>query len=80
MYAQVDADGHAHTMLDSVLDFSKNGNAVTKDNMYVITKHGQRWAQQYTASEMLKVLWKDGTEQWIPLSIMKESHPIETAE
>ena len=42
MYAQVDADGHAHTMLDSVLDFSKNGNAVTKDNMYVITKHGQR--------------------------------------
>jgi hypothetical protein len=33
-----------------------------------------------TAGWMLNVLWKDGSEQWTPLAIMKESHPLETAD
>ena len=28
----------------------------------------------------MKVQWKDETAQWIPLKILKESNPIETAE
>jgi Reverse transcriptase (RNA-dependent DNA polymerase). len=80
MYAQVDADGHTHTMLDSIIDYSKNGNAVSKEDGYVITKRGRKRRRMTTAGWMLNVLWKDGSEQWIPLAIMKESHPLETAD
>ena len=80
MYAQVDADGHTHTMLDSIIDYSKDGNAVSKEDGYVITKRGRKRRRMTTAGWMLNVLWKDGSEQWIPLAIMKESHPLETAD
>ena len=81
MYAQVDADGHTHTMLDSIIDYSKNGYVVSKEDGYVITKRGRRHRRMTTAGLMvLNVLWKDGSEQWIPLAVMKESHPLETAD
>jgi len=66
MYAQVDADGHTHTMLDSIIDYySKNSNAISsKEDGYVITKRGRRRQRMSTAGwRMLNVLWKDGSEQ-----------------
>ena len=80
MYAQVDASGFAHTMLDSILDYSKDGNAVEKEDQYVTTKRGRRRQRCSSAGWKLNVLWKDGSEQWIPLSILKESHAVECAE
>ena len=80
MYAQVDADGHTHTMLDSILDYSKDGNAVEMDDMYVTTKSGNRRMRQTTNGWKLLVQWKDGSEQWIPLKLMKEYNPVEVAE
>ena len=49
MYAQVDAKGHTHTMLDSIIDYSKNGNAVSKEDAYVITKRGREKRTMQTA-------------------------------
>ena len=80
MYAQVDADGHMHTMLDSILDYSKDGNAVELDDMYVTTKSGNRRMRQTTNGWKLLIQWKDGSEQWIPLKLMKEYNPVEVAE
>ena len=80
MYAQVDANGHSHTLLDSIIDFSKDGNAVEKEDMYIYTKSGQRRERKTTQGWKLLVLWKNGSEQWIPLKLLKESHPVETAE
>ena len=34
MHTQVDAKGHTHTMLDSIIDYSKNGNAVSEEDNY----------------------------------------------
>ena len=79
MYAQVDTEGHVHTMLDPIIDYTKNGNAVTKEDRYVVTKRGQRCERKTTTGWMLNVLWKDISEQWILLSIMKEDHPLDTA-
>ena len=42
MYAQVDADGHMHTMLDSIIDHKKDCNAVEQSDIYVVTKSGNR--------------------------------------
>jgi hypothetical protein len=36
--------------------------------------------RETTVGWSLLVKWADGTESWIPLKDLKESHPIETAE
>ena len=80
MYAQVDADGHTHTMLDSIIDYQKDGNAVDMADMYVKTKSGNQRMRKTTNGWKLLILWKDGTQQWIPLKLMKEYNPLEVAE
>ena len=35
--------------------------------------------RETTSGWFFKVLWKDGSEQWIPLNVMKESNPLEVA-
>ena len=80
MFSQVDANGHQHTLLDSIIDFERTPSAVDKSDMYITTKSGQRRLRQTTDGWNLLVLWKDGSQQWIPLKIMKESNPVEVAE
>ena len=80
MYAQVDTSGFVHTILVSILDFSKDDNGVEKEDQYVVTKHGCQRQRCSTAGWKLNILSNDGTEQWIPLAIMKASHAVECAE
>ena len=48
MYAQVDANGHHHTLLDSIVDYEKLNNAVDKADQYLTTKKGTRRMYQTT--------------------------------
>ena len=80
MYAQVDAYGRSHTMLDSILDHRKHSSAIEKADMYITTKSGTRRMKQSTSGWDLLILWKNGTEEWIPLKLMKEYNPVEVAE
>ena len=80
MYAQVDSEGFQYTLLDSIIDYATNDRAVSKANKYFVTRQGTRRLRHTTAGWKLLVLWKDGSEQWIPLKDLKESHPIEVAE
>ena len=80
MYDQVDAEGFYHSLLDSILDFKKDVNAVDNEDMYVNTKSGQHCVRKTTAGWKLLVLWKNGTEQWISLSVMKNSNTFEVVE
>ena len=36
--------------------------------------------QKSTCGWTFKILWKDGSETWIPLKDLKESHPVELAD
>ena len=80
MYAQVDSEGYQHSLLDSIIDFGTDGNAIVRGNEFVVTRRGRRRLRKTTVGWKLLVAWKDGSEQWIPLSIMKESNPVEVAE
>ena len=51
-----------------------------KDVQYATTKRGGRRLRKTTCGWKLLIQWKDGSEQWIPLKDMKESHPVECAE
>ena len=80
MYAQVDSEVHQYNLLDSIINYSTDGHAVQKGNEYIVTPRGQQRLRKTTVGWKLLVLWKDGTEQWVPLADMKASHPVEVAE
>ena len=80
MYSQVDAEGFRYQILDCITNHRKNGNAVHKDDLYITTKSGRRRMRETTAGWDLLVTWKNGEQEWMPLSIMKNSNPLEVAE
>jgi len=80
MYSQVDSDGYSQTILDGIIDYSKDGQAVTMEDKYVTTRTGTRRLRETTIGWKLLVRWKDGSEQWIALKLLKESNPLEVAE
>ena len=80
LYQQVDADGYHHTLLDTIVDHRKRSNAIEKKDGYVHTKSGQRRMRMTTAGWDLLVLWRDGSRQWLPLNIVKQSNPVDVAD
>ena len=80
IYSQVDTDGRSYVMLDTIIDFKKDETAVPKSEQYIITKSGQKHMRKTTTGWKLLVLWKNGTEQWMPLSVLKESNPVDVTD
>jgi hypothetical protein len=80
MYSQVDNEGHSQSLLKSIIDYKKDGHAVAKSDMYIYTKSGQRRLCQTTTGWKLLVQFRDGSEQWIPLKVLKETNPVDVAE
>ena len=80
MYSQVDPDGHRTQLVEDIVDYKKDHTAVSMADKYLITKSGQRRMRKSTVGWKLLVQFKNGTEEWIPLKVMKESNPVEVAE
>jgi hypothetical protein len=81
MLTQVDCDGYSTTLMQGIIDFKKDeATAISKADKWVVTARGQRRLRMSTAGWKLLIHWRDGSETWIPLQDMKESHPVETAE
>ena len=80
MYSQLDSDGYSKTILESIIDYKVDDSAVTKDDMYVITQSGQRRLRMTTVGWKLLIKFRDGSEQWIPLKVLKETNPVQVAE
>jgi hypothetical protein len=79
MLTQVDFDGYSITMMEGIVDYKKD-HSVNKDAMYVVTRRGQKRMKKTTQGWKLLIKWANGSESWIFLKDMKESHPVETAE
>ena len=47
---------------------------------FTISKNGNKVQKQTTKGWEFEVLWKDGTESWVPLRELKESHPVQVTE
>jgi hypothetical protein len=71
---QVGQEGFDHGIMKEIIDHQKDEDVAIKSSDFpgepVITTKG--WD--------LKILWKDGSTDWVPLSSMKESNPIQVAE
>ena len=78
---QVDHEGYSTTLIAGIIDYKKDPSvAIPKSDKWVTTRRGGRRMRRTTVGWKLLVQWKDGTESWIPLKDLKESHPVETAE
>ncbi len=62
MYAQVDPDGHTHSILDSIIDFKKDDKALSSDDLYVTTKSGRPCIRGTTSRWNFLIQFKDGSE------------------
>jgi len=81
MWDQVDDEGFSKTMMKSIVSYRKDPKlAVPKDQQYVSTRRGHKRKRITTVGWELLVKWQDGTQSWIPLKDLKESHPVEVAE
>jgi hypothetical protein len=81
MLTQVDCDGYSKTLMVGIVDFKKyEATAISKAEKWVVTARGQPRLRMSTAGWKLLIQWRDGSETWVPLKDMKESHPVETAE
>ena len=75
MLSQVDVIGYSLTLMEGIVSM-----AVSKEDNHITLKSGQQQLQCMTAGWKLLVCWKDGTESWVTLMDMKQSHPVEMAE
>ena len=80
LLSQVDSEGFTLQVFDSIQDYQKDVSALESQDLYLVTATGQRRMRKTTCGWKLKVLWTDGSETWMPLKDLKESHPVETAE
>ena len=67
--------------MNGIVEYKKDDVvAISKADNYVITRRGRRHISKSTVGWKLLVQWKDGSETWITLKDMKNSHPVETDE
>ncbi len=77
---QVDDEGFTMTRLKSINDHKTTDSAVTKSNAYTTNRLGVKRMRKTTCGWSLLVQWHNDSEQWVPLSVLKESNPVEAAE
>ena len=77
---QVDSNGHHSQFIDCITDVRCDDRDITKTDGYNTTKRVKRKRCETTVGWHFEIKWKDGTKQWVPLSLIKESNPIDVAE
>ena len=75
-----DQEGHYTEKLKRILDHRREGNAVSKGQMYFTTRSGQKKLRQSTVGWKFLVEFTNGRKQWMQLSDLKESNPVDVAE
>lgn len=80
IYSQVDSEGNQFSILQEIIDHSKDNSAIPREDGYWISKNGNRTPKATTRGWKLCVEWKDGTSEWVDLKDLKQSNPIELAE
>ena len=80
LYSQVDDFGQQHSILKGIVDAKSDETALQKRDGWITMPNNLRRRKITTRGWKLKVQWEDGSESWVPLRILKESNPVETAE
>jgi hypothetical protein len=77
LYSQVDEEGRSYLILPEIIDYCKDGNAISGDDAKI---PGTNSLQPTTKGWQLLVEWKDRSFDWIPLADLKNSYPVQVTE
>ena len=66
--------------MDHISNHKSDGRAFPKSEAFTVSRNGKRACKQTTKGWYLEVQWKNGTNSWVPLMEMRESHLIQTIE
>ncbi|EJK65892.1 hypothetical protein THAOC_13210, partial [Thalassiosira oceanica] len=75
--SQVDTNGRVGVHLRRIADHKREADAVRREELTGSKKSKLRFT---TRGWKFKVLWSDGSYEWIHLSDLKESNPVDVAE
>lgn len=80
IFAQTDDEGRESLLLDEIYGHRKDGNAIPLSNGFNQDKYGNKKRKVTTAGWHIKIRWTDGSTDELPLSVVKESNPVQLAE
>ena len=80
IYSQIDSDGHRYQLMDHIMGHRTDGRAVARSEAFIVSKNGNKTRRQTTKGWYFQIQWKDGTDSWVPLKELKESHGLQVAE
>ena len=79
LYSQLDDEGYNTSIIQEICDHQMTESAIPISEGFA--REGKKRKPVITTKGWkLKILWKDGSYDWLPMSQVKESNPIETAE
>ena len=79
IYYQLDEYCHRYQLMYRIIIHKSDGRAFPKSEAFTVSRNRNRARKQTTKGWYLEVKWKYGTNAWVPLREMKESHGIQTA-
>jgi hypothetical protein len=79
LYSQTDDEGNSTGLLHEICDHRKSDKAIKIADGFVTSGSTPKPVITTKGWDM-KIQWKDGSYDWIPLSQIKEANPIEVAE
>jgi hypothetical protein len=79
IFAQCDDEGRQHAVLAEIVDHKADRRALRADNGYETTKRGRRVTKKTSRGWKVLCQWKDGLTDWVDMSYVKDSNPIELA-
>jgi len=80
LLSQVDAEGKRILTFSGIADHKKDSTAIQKEDGFVRSYNGNKVPKKTTRGWKMLVEWKDGSQDWLPLSELKGSNPVEVAE
>ena len=63
IYSQVNAEGHSRSLMESIVDYKKDGNILPMEDKYALTRSSQRRMRKTTVGWKILVQFRSGSEQ-----------------
>ena len=71
LFAQVDAEGNRHVILDHIIDHRTDGTETKEADVFIKTANGGRRRRETTKGWEILLQWKDGSTSWETLKDIK---------
>ena len=66
--------------MSCIVGHKRDGSALGTEDAYIKIKSGKLKQRQTTVGWTFHIKWKDGSMNWVPLSTLKESNPVDIAD